>query len=45
MMVRITKGSEERRQEIVTTARHFFETKGYDKITMQWIVNEVGIAK
>jgi AcrR family transcriptional regulator len=44
-MARITKGPEERRQEIVTTARHLFESEGYDKVTMQRIVEEVGIAK
>jgi len=45
IMVRITKGPEERRQEIVTTARRLFESEGYEKVTMQRIVEEVGIAK
>ncbi len=44
-MVRITKRPEERRQEIVIAARRLFEAEGYDKVTMQRIVEEVGIAK
>lgn len=45
MMVRITKKPQERKQEIITTARRLFQTENYDKITMQRIVDEVGIAK
>ena len=44
-MVRITKGPGERKQEIVTTARRLFQTENYDKITMQRIVDELGVAK
>ena len=40
-----TRGLQERRQEIVSTARRLFQAEGYDKITMQRIVDEVGIAK
>lgn len=44
-VVRITKSPQERKQEIITTARRLFQTESYDKITMQRIVDEVGIAK
>src|SRR5438105_13779898 len=44
-MTKITRGLQERRQEIVKTARRLFQAEGYDKITMQRIVEEVGIAK
>jgi AcrR family transcriptional regulator len=40
-----TRGLQERRQEIVNTARRLFQAEGYDKITMQRIVDGVGIAK
>lgn len=44
-MVGITRGLEERRQEIIATARRLFQTESYDKITMQRVVDELGIAK
>jgi len=44
-MVKIIRGLEERRQEIVATARRLFQTEDYDKITMQHVVDELGIAK
>jgi len=45
LMVKVTRGLQERRQEIITTARRLFEAESYDKITMQKVVDEVGIAK
>ncbi|HJZ24612.1 MAG TPA: helix-turn-helix domain-containing protein, partial [Candidatus Babeliales bacterium] len=44
-MVRITKSPQERKQEIIATARRLFQTESYDKITMQRVVDEVDIAK
>ena len=44
-MVKISRGLEERRKEIVAMARHLFLTKDYDQITMQQMVDELGIAK
>lgn len=44
-MVRIVKKPEERRDEIVTTARHLFLSKGYDATTMQDVMQSLGIAK
>ena len=44
-MVRITKGLKKRRQEIITTARQLFQAEDYDTITMQRVVEELGIAK
>jgi AcrR family transcriptional regulator len=44
-MVRITKAPIERRQEIIATARRLFQTEDYDTITMQKVVEELGIAK
>lgn len=40
-----TRGLQERRQEIITTARRMFQEQGYDNVPMQKIVEEVGIAK
>lgn len=44
-MVKITRGLKERRAEIITTARRLFQTEDYNKITMQNIVDALGIAK
>ena len=44
-MVRIVKKATERRSEIVKTARHLFQTKEYDKTTMQDVMDILGIAK
>jgi AcrR family transcriptional regulator len=44
-MVRIVKKAAERRSEIVKTARHLFQTKEYDKTTMQDVMDQLGIAK
>jgi AcrR family transcriptional regulator len=44
-MVRIVKKAEERRSEILKTARHLFQTKEYDKTTMQDVMDHLGIAK
>jgi AcrR family transcriptional regulator len=45
MMVRTVKKPEERRQEIIATARELFETKEYSKTTMQNVMDQLGIAK
>ena len=44
-MVRIVKKPEERRQEIVATAREFFQKKDYENTTMRDIMDALGIAK
>lgn len=44
-MARIVKKPKERRREIVIAARELFQTKEYDKVTMQDIIDSVGIAK
>ena len=44
-MVRIVKKATERRSEILQTARHLFQTKEYDKTTMQDVMDLLGIAK
>lgn len=44
-MVRIVKKPEERRQEIISTARRLFQTKEYDNTTMQDVMDELKIAK
>ena len=44
-MVRIVKKAAERRSEIVKTARHLFQTKEYDKTTMQDMMDQLEIAK
>ena len=44
-MVRIVKKPEERRQEIVATARELFQKKGYENTAMQDIMGALGIAK
>jgi AcrR family transcriptional regulator len=44
-MVRGVKKAEERRQEIIAAARELFETKDYEKTTMQNVMDQLGIAK
>ena len=44
-MVRTVKKPEERRQEIVATARELFQKKGYENTAMQDIMGALGIAK
>lgn len=44
-MVRIVKNPSERRAEIITTARAFFQTREYNKTTIQDVMNELDIAK
>jgi AcrR family transcriptional regulator len=44
-MPRIVKKAEERRSEIVKTARHLFQTKEYEKTTMQDVMERLEIAK
>ena len=44
-MVRIVKKAAERRLEILKTARHLFQTKEYEKTTMQDVMDHLGIAK
>src|SRR5438477_9368113 len=44
-MAKILRGLDTRRQEIVATARRLFHTEDYDTITMQRVVEELGIAK
>lgn len=43
--MRIVKDPEERRNEILDTAKKLFRTKGYEKCTVNDILKEVGIAK
>lgn len=44
-MVRIVKKPEERRREIIETARHLFLTKEYNNTTMQDVMDVLKIAK
>ena len=44
-MVRITKTPDERRSELITTARKFFFTKGYEQTTVSDIVKTIGVAQ
>jgi len=44
-MTRITKKADERRQEIINAARHLFQTTGYDRTTMQDVMERLNIAK
>lgn len=44
-MVRIVKKAEVRRAEIVQAARSLFQTKDYEKTTMQDVMEYLGIAK
>jgi len=43
--MRITKEPEERRNEILDIAGHFFIKKGYDSVTLSDIADEIGISK
>lgn len=43
--MRITKDYDERKNEILDTAERLFRTKGYEKCTINDILQEVGIAK
>lgn len=45
MMVRIVKNASQRRSEIVEAARHLFQTKEYEKATLQDVMDRLGIAK
>lgn len=44
-MARIVKKPEDRRSDIVNAACHLFQTKGYDQITMQAVMDYLDIAK
>jgi len=44
-MMRIVKEYDERRNEIIDTAKKLFITKGYNKSSVNDILNEIGIAK
>jgi AcrR family transcriptional regulator len=44
-MVRIVKKPEDRKAEIIKTARHLFLARDYDQTTMQDVVEAVGVAK
>lgn len=44
-MVRVVKKFSERRSDIVKAARHLFQTKEYEKATMQDVMDSLGIAK
>lgn len=44
-MARVVKNAEDRRDEIIKAARELFETKDYDKSTMQDIMGKLNIAK
>ncbi len=45
IVARIVKEHDERRNEILNTARLLFYRKGYDQTSIQDIINDVGIAK
>jgi AcrR family transcriptional regulator len=44
-IMRVIKEYDERRNEILGTAERLFHTKGYEKCTVNDILNEIGIAK
>lgn len=44
-MVRIVKKAEVRRTEIIEAARFLFQTQEYEKVTMQEVMERLGIAK
>lgn len=44
-MMRIVKNPIDRKTELINTARHLFQTKGYDDVTMQDVMDVLGIAK
>jgi len=41
----MVKNPADRKREIIETARHLFQSKGYDKVTMQDIMDSLDIAK
>lgn len=44
-LARVVKDADERRQELLDTAMKLFETEGYDRTSIDRIVDAVGIAK
>ena len=44
-MARIVKKPLQRRSEILEAARHLFQTRGYERTTLQDVMNRLGIAK
>jgi len=44
-MTRIVKKADERREEIIKAARELFQTKEYEKATMQELIDTLNIAK
>lgn len=44
-MARVVKSPTDRKSELISTARHLFQTKGYDAVTMQDVMDALGIAK
>ena len=44
-MVNRVKKSQQRRADILQTARHLFETQGYEKTSMQQLMEQLDIAK
>ncbi len=44
-MTRIVKKPDERRKEIIHAARELFNTKAYEKVTMQELMDKLNIAK
>jgi AcrR family transcriptional regulator len=44
-MARIVKAPEERRSELIATARQLFYTKGYERTSVNDLVKEVGVAQ
>jgi AcrR family transcriptional regulator len=44
-MVRIVKKPAERKQDIIAAARLLFEQNGYDQVSMQAVMDHLGIAK
>jgi len=44
-MVRVTKSPKERREELIDTAERLFLEKGYDRTTVNDIVDEINVAK
>lgn len=45
LMARITKSPTDRKRELINTARQLFQAKGYDKVTMQDVMDALDIAK
>ncbi|WP_420422401.1 TetR/AcrR family transcriptional regulator [Simkania sp.] len=44
-MPRVVKKPQERKMEIIDAAHDLFQEKGYDTVTMQDVMNQLGIAK